>query len=280
MRIPGFADIAEPDDKYIWEGYFLENEVNMITGEPGKNKSTFSRYFIAKFSRRQDPYGNQLRVNPGNVLVFTLEDSDGDVKKMYRYFGGHPERFSCIYEEFEFEDGSEPVPVSFDHLDLIRQAIAKRKAKLVVFDMFASFFGEGSINSRTYVDTLMRALRRMCKELETTMLLVHHSKGRVYHEMDCYSGSEALRRALRRAFFVGQYGLEDSERIIVPIKGNKPSSARLAVPFTVTTEGEGKATEFRLHFHPGVILDFQGVLDHNRALKTRTDDENDEHEND
>jgi KaiC/GvpD/RAD55 family RecA-like ATPase len=201
--------------KYLWQDWIVENQINVISGPPGSNKSTFAMFIASKLSNGLTPE-NQPVQGSRKTLYYGAEDTPQVISDRCTWFGAKPGKI-LIVDKYQI-DGEE-VNVSFDEAKYIENDIEQFKPRLVVFDVFRLFFGSMNIATGPHVQKVFRMLRQWCHDYNVTILLIHHSKAGPKEREDCLEGSEALKRGVRSAAYISKFGIEGEHcRIIAPLK--------------------------------------------------------------
>lgn len=272
------ADISRKKISYLWYPWLLANQVNVISGAQGTNKSTFATYIAAKLSRSENPAGEELPSGAGKTLYYGMEDEPQVIVDRYKWFDGNLGKLrivnSHVIDEEEF-------PVSFEESMLIERDIATFHPKLVIFDVFRLCFGSWNITEAKHVNKVFSMMKKWCEKYQCTILLIHHSKQNPITREDCLEGSIALRRAIRSAAYISRFGIEgDNCRVLAPYK---VSWAKEPTPlhFYINSGGEnnnemriemGGESEFNLDEIVSLQAKYAGTMAKARLKKLGVDE--------
>lgn len=212
---------------FFMAGFIPQNEVTLVTGAGGGNKSTFGQQLATCSAAGLPMLG--VDVAHGQALYITAED--------------HPDRLHWVQEHICQSLGVDMADLAgklslvsirgrlnnelatFDQdgrlqpreaFELVRSTIAATGARLVVLDNVAHLFA-GNENDRAQVTAFINLLYVLCREHGVTILLVAH-RNKVG---DTYSGSTAWLNAVRSQIVLERpEGLDPDARVLTVGKAN------------------------------------------------------------
>lgn len=198
-----WANTAPTPKAFVMPGFIPRDDVVIVTGDGGTNKSTLALQISACAASGKPFLGVDVVSSP--ALYITAEDDNREnhwrLAKIARSIGTTLHalagrlhivslRGRLNNELATFEDGGK-LRVAGAY-KLLRATIEKTGAKLVTLDNVAHLFA-GNENDRGQVTAFINLLYQLCGELGVTILLIAHRN----KSGDSYSGSTAWLNAVR-----------------------------------------------------------------------------------
>lgn len=226
---------------FLMAGFVPANEVTLLTGPGGGNKSTFGQQLATCAAAGLPMLG--VAVQPGKALYVTCEDDDDRLHWMQQHIGRAlgvemgDLAGNLFLSSLRGRTGNELA--SFDRdgklqaealYETLRATIRATGAGLVVLDNLAHLF-VGNENDRGQVTAFVNLLYSLCRDLGATIILIGHPN----KAGDSYSGSTAWLNAVR-----SQIVIERPEDAIDP----DVRTARLG---KANYARQGEALDFRWH---------------------------------
>ncbi len=202
---------VEVVQKFILEDCFPIpiNTTCMISSKGGVGKTNLSLFIASKYLNRHD----------GNVALWLTEDEEGNIRHRVNKLLEHN-----IIDEFN-EHRTELIintPIQFvkmENRQLIVDEVSflefklfciEKDIRLLVLDPLLAFYG-GEENNNSQARTFMQPFINWCKELDITIILIHHSaKG----DISSTRGAGAFVDAVRSAYVLSMPLCEDGKMII------------------------------------------------------------------
>lgn len=164
---------------------FVSQGVHFLAGHPKSGKSWLSLWLALCVSNGNDLWG--FKTNKSKVLYFCLEDTENRIQdRLEGMPGSETDNLLFMYDAPNMDNG-------FD--TFLRKIVNEEPGiKLVIVDTFQLIRGEqfaGNAYACEYAE--MNYLKKLAKELDITIILVHHL--RKMHDsspQNMISGSTAL----------------------------------------------------------------------------------------
>ena len=213
-------NITQVIQKFILQDIFPipKGTLCMISAKGGIGKTNLSLILTSEY----------LNKHQGNVALWLTEDEEGNVKhrintllennlmKVFNQKKTHYITTDPIHLAKNFEREFKPCDESFDGL---KEFCAINDIRLLVIDPLLAFFG-GNENDNGQARTFMQPFINWCKELDITIILIHHaSKGEVTNTR----GAGAFIDAVRIAYTISIPFIENEKKHLIEdeTKANK-----------------------------------------------------------
>nr|WP_165388518.1 AAA family ATPase [Sphingomonas populi] len=198
-----WARTAPTPKAFVMAPYIPRDDVVIITGDGGTNKSTLALQISACAAAGKQMLG--MDVVPSPALYITAEDDQREnhwrIAKIAHAIGTTLDdlsgrlhiaslrgRLNNELATFEGDGKMRPAPA----YRMLRETIRQTGAKLVTLDNVAHLFA-GNENDRSNVTAFINLLYQLCGDLAVTILLIAHRN----KAGDAYSGSTAWLNAVR-----------------------------------------------------------------------------------
>ena len=184
--------LAAPDEPTPWrcQGVAADGYLTTIAGRGGEGKSWLTLALAHGVHRGAIVAG--IACTKGKAVIFDAENGAELLKRRFRAAGIRP-------------PSVQPYDVDGLHilkdLDWFKSEIESEGAKLVIFDSLRILSSGADENDTEQVEPIMSALRRLAREMEAAIILVHH-RGR--DENSSYRGSSAIRDGTDMLFKLGR----------------------------------------------------------------------------
>lgn len=193
-----FADCCKNPQavKWILKGYIPEKSLCMIFGASGSFKSFIAYDIAASIACDEIRDWHGKRIKHGDVVIFAGEGSEGVKLRLAGWAEKHeinPENVRLhIFDEVFKLDGNESEHDIETTINNIKE-VAPNPA-LIIFDTLNCYM-DGEENSATDTGRFIGLCKRIIKELQTAVCIIHHT-GNADDAKDRARGSSALRGAL------------------------------------------------------------------------------------
>lgn len=193
-----FADCCKNPQavKWVLKGYIPEKSLCMIFGASGSFKSFIAYDMAASIACDEIRDWHGQRIKHGDVVIFAGEGSEGIKLRFAGWaekYGINPENVRLhIFDEVFKLDGNElehDIETTINNV----KAVALNPI-LVIFDTLNCYMG-GEENSATDTGRFIGLCKKVIKELQTAVCIIHHT-GNADDAKDRARGSSALRGAL------------------------------------------------------------------------------------
>ena len=176
--ITRLSDVEPEEIDWLIEPYLALGKLSLLDGDPGKGKTTLALWMAARLSRGDLGFalGQGGAVEPQNVLYLTGEDDLADtIRPRLDSMGANAAKIAAL--EGRRDESPQPVPISFQDVDVIRSAIECERPKLVVVDPLTSFLGSGvDMYRANEVRPVVAAIAGLAAEYRCSILLIRHLK--------------------------------------------------------------------------------------------------------
>ena len=244
LQLTAAADIRSSRQRWLWDGIIPLGTLALFAGRGGEGKSSFALHLAARLNAG-DLEGD-FRGQPHAVLIASLEDDWGTVMKPRLTAAGADldRTFKLGIRSTVDKATRETVPSLPMDTDLIKQAILKTGARMVILDPATSLM-VGDLNKREDVRRSLDGLLAVSQETEcTVVLIVHFAKGQG-NVSEKISGSHALRDAARSVLLFAT-DEETGNRVVSMDKSNYSKHAAESFAFqlldTAVETDDGETT--------------------------------------
>jgi len=213
------VETSRPD--WIWEHGLARGTLTLLEGDPGTSKSTIAYDLAARVSAGHAMPDGSAPSSPGNVWIFSSEDSAARTHATLAASGANLDRIMLV----EADDGFR-LPSGIGDL---QSALADSRPDLIIFDPLSEYL-DGSTTSEHAVRT---ALTPLCKLAETyrfgVLGLRHLRKAQSSNPLYRGGGSIGLVALARSALLVTQNPFQPGQRVLLQFKSSlSPISPAIA----------------------------------------------------
>lgn len=199
------GDYPPPD--WLWGGFFLTGEVNLLYGDGGTGKSLLSLHLAAHVAAGQPLFNRPTQKLP--VLCVYSEDGHGEVKArlaaILRNRGlpqkGLPIRLWCQPSDVLLADIDDRgrVTEELPRLEALRSELRQLgQPALVILDGMADLFAIDETSRLPVTAALKRVLGGLCRDFGATVLVLAHPSKASMQDGSHYSGSTAFNNGVRQ----------------------------------------------------------------------------------
>lgn len=219
--------------RWAWEGRILAGYLNLLVGDEGQGKSTFTAWLLAQLTRGTLP--GCYRGRGVNVLIVGDEDAFDHVWTPRLEAAGAD--LDCVRRLDPHEDG--PLDVTDDLLGLTHVVI-EENIEFVVFDQLLDNLPAGLDGKVTkQVRDALHALKLWLHEMEIGVLAtLHTNRTGSTNFRDVVQASQAFNAIARSSLLLAEHPEDPDRRVLARGKGNlsaPPRSFEFEIePATVT----------------------------------------------
>lgn len=153
------------DNPFLVKDMIVENAINVIHGATGCGKSLFVLKIVDDITTGKD-FLDKFPVKQTKCLLIDMEMTEDDCIVRIRDICSDDNNSIISYEKnWNIED--------VKCLEWFNTLVKKEKIKFIVFDTLSKIHGTDE-NSNTLMTPIMIKLLSLCKELNITVLLLHH----------------------------------------------------------------------------------------------------------
>jgi replicative DNA helicase len=166
-----------PDLEWLWKGWLPRRLVSLLAATPGTGKS----YLGLDLARRiingtEWPNGDAITDDAaGPVLYVDAENTPAIFKKRVSIWT--PDELECLYLMLPIEDRSIINLDEYEDKDRLWDMVWDIRPRLVILDSYGSATLRGE-NNKEDVQLLLAFFNNLAKQLDTTVLIVHHLRKR------------------------------------------------------------------------------------------------------
>lgn len=227
LAIRCLADVHPEAVEWLWPGCMARRKVSLVVGQPGLGKSTITASIAATVSKGgQWPAGGGAS-SVGTVILLSAEDGASDtIRPRLEAAGADLSRIHIIdgVRDCSAEQGagrSDSFRLDRD-LEALREKITELgDVALVVIDPISAYMGGVDSHKNAEVRSMLAPLSRLAEELSVAILCISHfNKTHSAESLNRVSGSIAFAATARAVFCVLKDPLDDSRRLLMPMKNN------------------------------------------------------------
>jgi hypothetical protein len=208
---------------WLWRPYLPNQMLAMLSGDPGAGKTYIAMAICAAVTLGQEPNTGTPN-NPADVLCLSVENSPEYVlRPRFDKLGGDATRFHILRGSVS-GDGKHTLrgSVRLSDVSLLRDALTRTKARLVIVDPIQSYLG-AEIDAHRSNETrpVLDGLSRLAEEHKCCILLVRHlGKAQTARAIHRGLGSIDLTGAVRTELIAGSAPNDAMQRALVQVKSN------------------------------------------------------------
>jgi hypothetical protein len=158
------SDIEAERVSWLWHGYIPLGKVTVLDSDPGDGKSTMTIDIASRISTNS-PMPDRTRSDlgaPADVIILSDEDGAADtIRPRADAAGANVERIHLLtdVEVLDEDDNPKRVPWLLPRdLDVLRQLVKTKEAKLVVIDPLSAYL-DGKVDAYRDHDGRLRDLK-------------------------------------------------------------------------------------------------------------------------
>jgi len=233
------ADVEEEEVQFLIYPYLVKGAVNVLDGNMGEGKSTFTSAIAAAVTTGKPP-PFVTEIEQGNVLVLSAEDDAARVLKP------RMRKFCADVDRIRFQ--SKPFTLDDNGMALLRQECEEYRPKFILIDPVIAYMAE-DIDGNSANDTMhfIVKLDYLAREFDCCILLVRHlRKAKTDTPMHRGIGSIALSARVRSALMLGIHPDDNSLRLVAHSKHNYSRKGPSLV-FELRGDDSGRPPELIWH---------------------------------
>lgn len=216
VKLICMEDIEVEDIRWLWKPYIPLGKITILQGDPGLGKTFLATQLAAIVSNGKSfPYDkNDRKAKAGNVIFQTAEDGLGDtIRARLDSASANCERI------FVIDEGEKGLTLDDSRL---RDAIRKKRPKLVVIDPIQAFLGaDKDMHRANQTRPVMSKLNKIATEFGCAIVLIgHQNKAQGGKAIYRGLGSIDFAGAARSILVVCEMPEIENRRAIVHIKSN------------------------------------------------------------
>ena len=167
----GRRNYFDPDEiEFLIEDLLPAACLLVLAGKPKLGKSLLSLLFAISIGLGKSLWNK--KVTQGGVLFISTEDGEIRLKKRIWKMLGDPDKYN---PNFHFYIG-ECILTDQKILEALKARIHQIHPRLVVLDPLINLFKGRELNSGEDMNEVLRSLQNLCKEIGTTILVIHHAR--------------------------------------------------------------------------------------------------------
>ena len=217
------SQVEAKEVDWLWKPYLANGMLAMLSGDPGAGKTYITLAVAAAITTGRVPYTGERR-DPTDVLYLSVENSPEHVlRPRFDSLGGDSSRFHILRGSVTGNgEKAERGGVRLSDIRLLRDALQRTKARLVIVDPIQSYLGaEVDAHRSNETRPVMDGLSRLAEEFGCCILLVRHlSKAPTGKAIHRGLGSIDLTGAVRTELLAGCSPDDALQRALVQVKSN------------------------------------------------------------
>lgn len=215
------SDVQPETISWLWKDRIPRGKLTLLDGDPGLGKSTLSLNIAAAVSTGASlPDGD--RMEPADVVILSAEDGAADtIRPRVDAAQGDARRIHLL-TSIQTAGGEEETPDLGNHVPMIRLAVDRTRAALVIIDPLMAYLGPDTNSHRDQdVRRTLAPLSRMAEETGCAVLVVRHlNKTNGGPALYRGGGSIGISGAARVALLVAKDPEDDERRVLAVVKNN------------------------------------------------------------
>jgi hypothetical protein len=238
------SEVRPRSIRWLWESRIPMAKLTILDGDPGLGKSLVAEDIGARVTTGHDMPDGSKGMAPAGVVYFTAEDDPADTL-LPRGSAANADltRFLAVQTLSDSREGAGEVIVrlpTLADLDVIRQAVVRVNAKLVIFDPLMAYLHRQTNSFRDQdVRAELTPLAMLAQELDIAVLLIRHlNKGSSANALYRGGGSIGIIGAARSGLMIAKHPDDDARRVLSSQKSNVgPRPADLEYSIRPNQEG-------------------------------------------
>jgi len=217
------ANVVAESVDWLWQGYIPLGKLTVIDGDPGLGKSTLALDIAARVSTGQTMPDGSQGIEATGVVTLSAEDGLADTIKPRLDAGGADcSKIVALTVVPDAETGEDRPPVIPDDLDVIKRAIDRVNAKLLIVDpLMAYLSGDTKSNNDQDVRRVLHRVGSLAEETGAAVLVVRHlNKSGGGNAIYRGGGSIGIIGAARSGLLVAPAPEDENRRVLASIKSN------------------------------------------------------------
>lgn len=233
------ADVVEQEVEFLIKPYLVRGAVNVLDGNMGEGKSTFTCAVAAAVTTgKAPPFTSSIK--QGNVLILSAEDDPARALK--------PRLLKCGADVSRIRFQNTPFTLDENGLALLRQECELNGPLLIIIDPVIAYMAE-DVDGNSANDTMrfIVKLDYLAREFDCCILLVRHfRKAKSDTPMHRGVGSIALSARVRSGLMLGRHPNDADLRVVAHSKHNYSKKGPSLV-FELRDDEEGRPPSLIWH---------------------------------
>lgn len=220
------VEARSSEQRWLIDELFASASVGLLGGPPKAFKTWVAAELALAVATGTKAFGRFAAPDPGPVLFFAAEDPPPDLRT--RFDGiARARRLDLAKVPLLLLDIAQLRLDDAAHLDRLHRTVALHKPRLLVLDPFVRLVAGLDENSARDVSAVLGALRTLQRELNVTILLVHHMrKSPAAHPAQQLRGSGDFSAWLDSGLYLTRHG-DDRVLVVEHRSAPAPSPFRL-----------------------------------------------------
>jgi DNA repair protein RadA/Sms len=233
------SQVEARDVGWLWRPYLPNQMLAMLSGDPGAGKTYVALAICAAVTLGYEP-NTGAPSSAADVLCLSVENSPEYVlRPRFDKLGGDASRFHILRGSVAGE-GKLAVrgSVTLSDISLLRDALTRTKARLVIVDPIQSYLG-ADVDAHRSNETrpVLDGLARLAEEHKCCILLVRHlGKAQTARAIHRGLGSIDLTGAVRTELIAGSAPNDATQRALVQVKSNLGQFGA-SIGYTIAADG-------------------------------------------
>jgi len=229
-----FKDIKTKQINWLWRDQ-IATKVNVIGGAPGVGKSQLAANFIATVTKG-GRWPDSTPCDPGSAIIITSEDDAADTLKPRLIAAGAVLDKVDILDAVITADGATK-SWSLECIDELEELIKRQdNTRLIVIDPITAYVGKKDGHNTADVRGLLEPIQSLADKYNVCILMITHlNKSQGSGAGERFNGSTAWVAVSRSAWLIGPDPVDESTRVMVPVKNNLGNDK---LGFTYRIEGQ------------------------------------------
>lgn len=208
---------------WLWPARIVLGKLNIIDGNPGEGKSTLTLDIASRVSTGKAMPNCVETREPAGVVIASAEDGLADtIKPRLLAAGADCNRILALTTIKDTETEEERPLTLPDDLGVIREAINRINAKLLVIDPLMAFLS-GDVNSHRDQDIrrVLHAVANLAEDTGVAVVVIRHlNKSNTGNALYRGGGSIGIIGAARSGLLVATDPDDENRRVFASIKSN------------------------------------------------------------
>lgn len=218
------SDVKRRPLLWLWDQRIPKGKPSLLAGHAGLGKTLLASDMAARYSKGT-PWPDGAPCEIGNTIILSGEDDAEDTLcPRLLEAGADLDRISFLDGVRWRDPDTKEIQISAVQLDrhiaVIREAIDRVQAGLIVFDPVASFLGRTDDHKNAELRALLSALATVARETGCAVLCITHLRKAGGLAIHAAVGSLAYGAAARAVWAVVRDPQDAERRMFLPIKNN------------------------------------------------------------